>query len=156
MHGSILGFSIEYSYLLDNVLNVSIGYISTLFYLVFDDLFEMVISTKDADNVLNEIFNDLIELNSDQYSEYEHDDNGKLIYRPPPLEDICLDEQGRLNLRHEFDNQLRRRDDRIHENNHVVPDIIPLAKGNYAMPHTGAPVSDDESSVDYLLEHSPI
>ena len=61
------------------------GYISPQFHLVFDDLFETVIRTKDDEGVFNAIFNDLLKLNRDWYAEYENDDNGKLIYRPPNL-----------------------------------------------------------------------
>ena len=59
---------------------MSTGYISPQFNLVFDDLFEMVIHTKDDDIVLNAICNDLFELNMYWYAKDEHGDNEKLIY----------------------------------------------------------------------------
>ena len=54
-----------------------------------------------------------------------------------------------------MDDQRRRREDRIREKNHAVPDIIPLTEDNDTRPPTGAPISDDESSVDSLLGHTP-
>ena len=40
--------------------------------------------------------------------------------------------------------------------NFAVRDIIPLdTKDTYARPPTGTPVSDNESSVDYLLGNPP-
>ena len=109
MHGSILVFSNDHSSLMVNVCNLSIRYISPQFHLVFDDLFETVIRTKDDESVFNTIHNDMFELNRDWYDKDEHDDNGKLFYRPPPLEDVWIDEQGRRNLRHELENQRKRR-----------------------------------------------
>ena len=63
-----------------NVCNLSTGYISPQLHLVFDDLFETVIITKDDESVFNAICNDLFELNRDWYTKDEHDYNGKLIY----------------------------------------------------------------------------
>ena len=138
-----------------NVINLSTGYISSQFHLVFDDLFETVICTKDDESVLNAICNDLFELNKDWYYEDEHDDNGKFIYQPPPLEDNWIDEQGRCNCRNALYNQSKRREDCICEKNHAVPDIIPLTEDNYARPPTGYPISNDKSIVDVLLGIPP-
>jgi len=44
--------------------------------------------------VFDAICNDLFDLNRDWYADAEYDDNEKLIYRPPPLDDVWLDEQG--------------------------------------------------------------
>ena len=54
-----------------------------------------------------------------------------------------------------MENHLRSQEDFIREKNRVVPDIIPLAGSNDARPTTGAPISDNESSVDSLLGHPP-
>ena len=106
--GQFLGFSDKHYSLVENVSNLSTGYISPQFHLVFDDLFDTVIRTKDNENVFNKIYYDLFDFNRDWYSEYEHGDNRKLIYRPPPLENFWVDEQGRCNCRHELENQRRR------------------------------------------------
>ena len=45
--GQFLGFSDDHSSLVANVNNLITGYISPQFHLVFDDLFETVICTKD-------------------------------------------------------------------------------------------------------------
>ena len=66
--GQFWGFSDEHSSLVENVYNLSTGYISPLFHLVFDDLFETVICTKDYENVFNQNFNDLFGLNRYWYS----------------------------------------------------------------------------------------
>ena len=124
--GQFLGFSDEHYSLVENVIILSTGYISPQFHLVFDDLFEMVICTKDDKKVLNNIFNDVFDLNRDWYSEDEHDDNRKLIYQPPPSEDIWIDEQGFRNCWNELENQHRRQEGCIREKNRAVLGIIPL------------------------------
>ena len=84
-HASILGFYDEHYSLVGNVRNLSTGYISPQFHLVFDDLFETVTRTEYYVNVLNSICNDLFELNMDWYAEDEHGDNGNLIHQPTTL-----------------------------------------------------------------------
>ena len=69
-----------FGFFVENVRSLSTGYISTQFNLVFDDLFETVICTKDDDNVFSNIFNNLFDLNMDWFAEYENDDNVNLIY----------------------------------------------------------------------------
>ena len=146
--GHFLGFSDDHSSLVKNVRNLSTGYISPQFHLVFDDLFETFICTKDDDNGFNKIYNDLFDSNRDWYAQDEHYDNVKLIQQPPPLEDVWLDEQGRRNFRHELENNSRCQDYLICENNRAVSKIIPLAEDNNAKPPTGAPIFDNESRVD--------
>ena len=78
--GQFLGFSDDHSSLVANFRCFSTGYISPQFHLVFDDLFETFISTRNDESVFDAICNDLFELNSYWYSKDEHDDTGKLIY----------------------------------------------------------------------------
>ena len=78
--GKYWDYSDEHSSLAENVHNFSAGYISPQFHLVFDDLFETFISTKDDENVFTDICNDMFDLNMDWHDKDEHDDNDKLIY----------------------------------------------------------------------------
>ena len=155
--GQILGFSEEHSLLVGTVRNLTTGYISPQFHLVYDDLYETVIRTKDDEHEFNTICDDLFKFNRDWYAEEEFDDDGKLIYRPPPLEDVWLDEQGRRERREQLGYQRRCRQDKIREKSRAVPDIIHLnSKDNDVTPFTGAPISDDESSDDdSLLDDNP-
>ena len=86
--GQFLGFLDEHSSLVENVRNLSTGYISPQFYLDFDDLFETVVCLGEDDIVLDAICNDLFDLNRDGYAEDEHDENDKLVYWPPPLDEV--------------------------------------------------------------------
>ena len=63
--GKILGFSDEHYSLVANVCHLSTVYISSRFHLVFDDLFDTVIRSRDYESVFNAIFNDIFELNRD-------------------------------------------------------------------------------------------
>ena len=44
-----------------NIPNLSTGYISPQFHLVFDGLFETVVQTRDDESVFNAVFNGLFE-----------------------------------------------------------------------------------------------
>ena len=68
-YGSIFGFSHQHYYLVENVRHLSTGFISPWFHLFYNEI------------VFNPIYNNLFELNRDWYSEYNHDDTGKLIYQ---------------------------------------------------------------------------
>ena len=70
---------------MENVSNLSTGYISPQFHFVFDDLFQMVICTRDDESVFNAVCNDLFDLNRDWNSEDDNDDTGKFIYGKKPL-----------------------------------------------------------------------
>ena len=83
--GQFLGFSDEHYSIVEFFRNLSTGYISLQFHLVFDDLFETVTCTGYNEIIFNYILNYLFELNKYWYPKDEHADNYKLIYQPPPL-----------------------------------------------------------------------
>ena len=64
------------------------------FHLVFDDLFETVIRTGIDDLVVKSICNELCQLNRELFAEEEIDEAGNIIYQPPPLHEVWLDEAG--------------------------------------------------------------
>ena len=78
-----------------NVRNLSTGYISPQFHLVFDDKFETVVGTGRSDEVIDEICNSLFDTNRDWYSEDEYDEDGEPIYMAPPLDEVLLNEPER-------------------------------------------------------------
>ena len=71
------------------------GYISPQFHVVFDNLFETVNRTGVDDQVVESICKGLFQRNRELYAEDELDEVGNLIYRPPPLHEVWLDEAGR-------------------------------------------------------------
>ena len=84
--GKMWCFPDKHYSLVANVCYLSTGYISPQFHLVSDNLFETVICTRDNDSVFNAICNDRFELTRDWYAKDDHDNNGNIIYCPPPLE----------------------------------------------------------------------
>ena len=73
--GQFLGFSNKHSSLVANVRNLSTGYISPQFHLVFDDLFETVVCLGEDDIVFDAICNNLFDLNREWYAEDEYHEN---------------------------------------------------------------------------------
>ena len=78
--GQFLGFSDDHSSLVANFRCFSTGYISPQFHLVFDDLFETFICTRDYESVFNYIYNYLFESNMDWYVKDDHDYADNIIY----------------------------------------------------------------------------
>eukprot|EP00804_Cyclotella_cryptica_P001119 CCRYP_008393-RA/>CCRYP_008393-RA protein AED:0.39 eAED:0.39 QI:0/0/0/1/0/0/2/0/218 len=93
--GQFLGFSDEHSSLVANVRNLSTGFVSPQFHVVFDNLFQTVFSSGSDDVLVDRICDELFEYNRDVYAEDEFDSVGNLVYRPPPLDEVWLDESER-------------------------------------------------------------
>ncbi len=77
-----------------NVHHLSTGYVSPQFHVIFDDLFEAVVCIGDNDAIINSICDGLFERNRELYVEDEFDADGMLVYKPPPLHKVWLDEAG--------------------------------------------------------------
>ena len=61
-------------------------HVSPQYHYVFDYLFQTVFSSGDNDAVVDAIINLLWDNNRELYVEQEFDENGNLIYQPPPLD----------------------------------------------------------------------
>ena len=147
--GQFIGFSDEQSTLVTNVRNLRTGYISPQYHLVFDDLFETTVHIGDNEPVIDNICNELFDSIRNWYSEEEFDPDGQLIYHPPPLADVCIDNRGRQELKEQLGKQQHCQEQHIRERNNYVPEpyIIPLHTKDDPPP-IGAPISDYESSDD--------
>ena len=93
--GQFIGFSKEHSTLVANVRNLRTGYILPQYHIVFDDFFETTVRKGDNDPVIDTICNDLFDSIRDWYVEGEYESSGQLIYHPPPLADVWINERGR-------------------------------------------------------------
>ena len=137
-----------------NVRHLTTGYISPQFHVVFDDLFETVNRTGVDDQVVESICNGLFQRNRELYAEDELDEVGNLIYRPPPLHEVWLDEAGRRQGNKDCIRQHRRNEDLMRDRNRAVKKSIPppvVMDVDDAGEVPGvAPISDD-GSVDSLL-----
>ena len=131
-------------------------YISPHFHLFFDDLFDMIICQGDNDSTIEAIWSDIFDINPDWYAKEYFEDAGNLVYWPPPLHNVWLDEQISRDWRQEFEIQRNSTEDRILKGNREILEIITL-KTNYDddFSSRGVPISDDELSVDYYVGHPP-
>jgi hypothetical protein len=92
--GKFLGYSDAHSLLVVNVHHMSTGHVPPQFHVVFEDLFETVMQYGDNNAVVNSICNGLFNRNSELYVVDEFDYDGVLIYKPPLLHEVWLDEAG--------------------------------------------------------------
>ncbi len=92
--GQFLSYSNEHSPLVANVRHLSTGYVSPQFHVIFDDLFETVVRNGDNDAIINSICDGLFEKNQELYVKDKFNADGMLIYKPPPLHKVWLDEAG--------------------------------------------------------------
>jgi hypothetical protein len=85
--------------------------VSPQFHVVFDDLFETVIHNSDNDAVVNSICDGLFSWNRKLYVEDEFDAVDVLIYKPPPLHEVWLDETRRCKGKEDLIQQPRQNED---------------------------------------------
>ncbi len=90
--GQFLGCSDEHLSLVANVRHLSTGHVSLQFHVIFDNLFETVVCNGDNDAVVNIIVDGLFNWNCKLYVEDEFDADDVLIYKPPPLHEVWLNE----------------------------------------------------------------
>jgi len=148
--GQFLGFSSQHSSLVANIRHLKTGHVSPQYHVVFDDLFSTVFSLGENDAIIDAVCNELFDHNRDWYATEEYED-GKLVYRPPPLHEVWLTEPERRNRRDELSKQRERNEQSMRERNQQLPDqqlpdIIPLTNDD-ALPPSGPVVSDDEDSL---------
>jgi hypothetical protein len=151
--GQFVGFSDEHSSLVANVRHLTTNFISPQFHLVFDDLFETVNRIGVDDLVIESICDELFQLNRGLFAEEELNEAGNIIYQPPPLHEVWLDDAGRRQGNEDRICQRRRNDDLMRECNRAVKRVIatpvttgPVPKNNPNL----LPISED-GSVDSSL-----
>ena len=113
--GQFLGFSRQHSSTVALVRNLHTGYVSPQYHMVFDDNFETVFHDGKSDEEFQTICNDLFVNSRDCYMEEEYNDDGVLIYTPPPLDEFWLSEPERRERRHALDKQRIRTEHRERE-----------------------------------------
>jgi len=106
--GQYLGTSRSHSSQVALVRNLHTGYVSPQWHVLFDDDFETVYSGGSSSPELETIVNGLFETSLETYVEEEYDD-GELVYRPPPLDEVWLSEGERRERRKSLNDQRERR-----------------------------------------------
>ena len=93
--GQFLGYSDEHSSLVANVRHLKTGYVSPQYHVVFDDLFETVFSSGADNALIDSICENLYGTSCEVYATDEYDAHNNLVYKPPPLDEVWLDAEGR-------------------------------------------------------------
>jgi hypothetical protein len=106
--GQFLGFSDEHSLLVATVHHLTTGFVSPQFHVVFDDPFNTVYGDGEGNLITDAICNLLWENNQELYAEDKYGPDGSLIYTPPPLDKVWLDEEGLCKRREQLLDQRRR------------------------------------------------
>jgi hypothetical protein len=91
-----LGFSPEHSSSVALVCHLQTNHVSPQFHIIHDNNFETILNDEPMNHDLTDVLiNELFENSREIYSEAEIDSDGRIIYMPPPLDDIWLDETER-------------------------------------------------------------
>jgi hypothetical protein len=147
-----VGFSPEHSTLVANVRHLQTNHVSPQFHLIHDDNFETILNDTPLDHPLSdERLLDLFASSREVYADIERSEDGAIVYTPPPLDDIWLDEGERREKRLEVAKERARTRDRWKFEADQAPVPIPsLQTTDIPRPTPQSPsgpvISDDESS----------
>ncbi len=103
--------------------------------------------------VIESICQDLYQLNRELYAEEELDKADNLIYQPPPLHEVWLDEAGRQQGNKDCIQQRHRNNDLLHDCNQTVQQIVPppVTTDNNADDNPNMLPVYDDGSIDSSL-----
>jgi len=157
--GQFLGFSEEHSSTVALIRHLKSGHVSPQFHIVVDDNFETVYGGDMIPELYDSICNLLWDSNRELYAVDEEDSEGNLVYSPPPLDDIWLEEEARREKRASKDRIADRRrrmklqDQRVEERiiNQPPPQPVTVPRNKKTSTPT---VDDDDGSVPELVSNS--
>ena len=87
------------------VRNLHTGHISPQYHIVFDDKFETVFNDGKSLEELAKICAELFVNSPELYVEDEYNEDGMLVYRPPPLDEVWLSEAEQRDRQKQLDEQ---------------------------------------------------
>ena len=87
-----LGFSCFHPSTVSLVRNLHTDHVSPQYHVVFDDKFETVFNEGRSNEEIDQTCKTLFEGNCECYVDEEYDQEGVLVYEPPPLDDVRLSE----------------------------------------------------------------
>ena len=106
--GQFLGYSLEHSSLKALVWNLHTSYVSPQYHVVFDNKFETMYNDGKSSEELDKICAELFVSSRECFVKDEYDEDGMLVYRPPPLDEVWLSEPERCEQRKFLEEQLKR------------------------------------------------
>ena len=144
--GQFLGFSCQHSSMVAMVRNLHTCFVSPQYHVVFDDCFQTVFHDGKSSEALDLICDELFASSRECYSEEEYDEDGILVHRPPPLDEVWLSEGERRQRRVELEKQRDRTVAREQEvAGEAIQEHVRLSKDEDAMPPLGNYILDEES-----------
>jgi hypothetical protein len=144
-----LGYLDEHSSLIANIRHLKTGFVSPQYHVIFDDLFESVFSSGANDALVDSICKNLYGTNCEIYATDEYDAHDNLVYKPPPLDEVWLDAEGREQSKIELQKQHKRNEDLMRNREVATKDMVltPATQGGHVpdipLPD-GALISDDD------------
>ena len=155
--GQFLGFSEEHSSLIANVRHLRTGHVSPQYHCVYDDLFQTVFGAEESDEVTDTILELLWDRGKESYGEEEYDEDGLLVYQPPPLNEVWLDEEDRRERKTRLRHQRNRTFEREKKIERKIVDRVPEGANS---PRSTSKVPDlvsrGDSSVDSSKDSSTL
>ncbi len=148
-----MGYSDEHSSLVANIRHLKTGFVSPQYHVVFDDLFETVFCSG-ADNALvDSICENLYGTSCEIYATDEYYAQDNLVYKPPPLDEVWLNAEGREQSKIELWKQRKRNEELMRNDEVATKDMVPTpaTQGGHVpdidipLPD-GALISDDDDS----------
>ena len=106
--GSFMGFSCSHSSTVALVQNLHTGYISPQYQVLFDDKFKTVFNDRKTPEEMDKLVETLFAENHECYVEEEFNQDGVLVYEPPPLDEVWLTEPERRDRSSSVEKQRRR------------------------------------------------
>ena len=123
--GQFLGFSRHHSSTVALVRNLRTGHVSPQYHVVFDDKFQTIFNEGRTEAELDKICEELFAGDRESYVQEEYDDDGILVYEPPPLDEVWLSEPERRDRRSALEKQrqraVRREKELASRERHVEP-----------------------------------
>jgi hypothetical protein len=111
--GQFLGYSDEHSSLVANIRHLKTGYVSPQYHVVYDDLFQTVFSAGPNTELVDAMCEELFTTSCELYATDEYNAEDNLVYRPPPLDKVWLDDEGCRQSRDELRRQRSRNDAQV-------------------------------------------
>ncbi len=108
--GQFLGYSNEHSSLVANIWHLKTGYVSPQYHVVYDDLFQTVFSVGPNTELDVAMCDKFFTTSCEVYATDKYNAEDNLVYRPPPLDEVWLDDEGCRQSRDELCRQCSRND----------------------------------------------
>lgn len=152
--GQFVGYSAQHSSTVACIRNLNTGYISPVFDVLFDDKFTTIFCSKYDKHTVDDKLEELLPTDYESYGHEERGDDGKLVYRSPPLDEVWLtaDEirDRRAEIKAQKSSEAQREAFKPVSGPRAEPEIISLhpRKPNHSPDANMIPDDSDDDSVD--------